>query len=104
MQVRNTSAARRLLSYNFMEAKSHTTQRAGRSLIGYWKGTIVIVAAVFLMILLVTQFGKAAELEKGAEVAFSRAWQLLHEADKENRNVHPPPLSLATADPLRRLA
>jgi len=70
----------------------------------YWKGAIMIVAAFFLTILLITQFGKAAELEKGAEVAFSRARQLLHEADKENRNVHPLPLSLAMANPLGRLA
>jgi hypothetical protein len=87
-----------------MQAKSHIGIRAnalltdtGYSLagIGYWKGVIIILAAAFLILLLITQFGKANRLEKGAEVAFSRARQLLHEADKENRNVRPLPLSLA---------
>ena len=62
---------------------------------GYGKATIKFLAAVFLMILLITQLGKAAKIERGAEVAFSHARQLLHEADKENRNVRPLPLSLA---------
>jgi len=70
----------------------------------YWKGAIVIIGAIFLTTMLITQFGQAARFEKEAKVAFSRAWQLLHEADKENRNVHPLPLSLAKLDPLHRLA
>ncbi|MBV8055003.1 MAG: hypothetical protein JOZ29_14455 [Deltaproteobacteria bacterium] len=79
---------------------------AGSLLTGtnYWKGAIVIIGAVFLIIMLITQSGPAARFEKEAKVAFSRAWQLLHEADKENRNVYPLPLSLAKLDPPRRLA
>jgi hypothetical protein len=61
----------------------------------YGKAAIMILAAVFLMILLIMQFGKAARFEEGAEMAFLRARQLLHEADKENRSVRPLPLSLA---------
>jgi hypothetical protein len=87
-----------------MQAKGDIGMRAGPLLTdpgyffagtGYWKAAIMILTAVFLMILLITQLGKAARLEKGAEVAFSRARQLLHEADRENRNVRPLPLSLA---------
>jgi hypothetical protein len=70
---------------------------------GYWKAAIMIIAALFLTILLITQFGRAVKLGKGVEVAFSRARQLLHEADKENRNVRPLPLSLAKVRPMRRL-
>jgi len=62
---------------------------------GYGKATIMVIVAVFLITLLITQFGEAARLEKGAELAFSRACQLLHEADQENRKVRPMPLSLA---------
>lgn len=97
-------AARLLRLHTCMQAKSYVGMRAGPLLTdpgcvlassGYWKAAIMILAAVFLMILFITQFGKAARLEKGAEVALSRARQLLHEADKENRNVRPLPLSPA---------
>lgn len=64
----------------------------------YLKTAIIVVAAAFIMLVLIMQFGKADRLEKGAEVAFSRARQLLHEADKENRNVRPLPLSLAKSE------
>jgi hypothetical protein len=96
-----------------MQAKSHIWMKADPLLAdpcyflartGYRKAAIMIIATVFLMILVITQFGKAAKLEKGAEVAFSRARQLLHEADKENRNVHPLPLSLAKVESLHWLA
>lgn len=71
---------------------------------GYWKTTIMIVAAVFLGMLLLTQPGKAAKLEKGAEVAVSRARQLLRDAERENRNVRPLPLSLAKVEAPHRSA
>jgi hypothetical protein len=85
-----------------MEAKNHTGTRVspctwgtGFSFVAISRKTaILIVTAILLIILLFTQSGKAAKLEKGAEVAFARAEQLLHEADKENRNVRPLPLSL----------
>ena len=95
-----------------MQAKSHT-MRADLVLTepgyfhtraGYWKAAIMIFVAVFLITLLITQSGKAARLEKGAELAFSRACQLLHEADQENRNVRPLPLSLAQIKVLCQLA
>jgi hypothetical protein len=63
----------------------------------------MIIAALFLSILLITQFSRAVKIGKGVEVAFSRARQLLHEADKENRNVRPLPLSLAKVKPVCRL-
>jgi hypothetical protein len=63
----------------------------------------MIIAALFLAVLLITQFGRAVKFGKGVEVAFSRARQLLHDADKENRNVRPLPLSLAKVKPMRRL-
>jgi hypothetical protein len=59
----------------------------------YWKAAIMTIALVILAILLITEPGKAARFKSGAELAFSRARQLLHEADKENRNVRPLPLS-----------
>ena len=87
-----------------MHAKSHIGMRAGPLLTnigysvadtGYWRIAIVIIAAAFLITLLAAQSGEGAKLEKGAELAFARARQLLHEADTENRNVRPLPLSLA---------
>jgi hypothetical protein len=95
-----------------MQAKSHIGMRAGPLLtdtgyclpgIGYAKAAIIIIAAAFLMLLMM-QFGKADRFERRAEVAFSRAWQLLHEADKENRNVRPLPLSLAKIEVQLNLA
>jgi len=102
-----------LLQCDYMQAKSHIGLRAGPLELhtgyfladtGYWKAAIMIIAAAFLMMLLMTQFGRAARLEKGAEVAFSRAWQLLHDAERENRNVRPLPLSLARAELPRQLS
>jgi len=96
-----------------MEAKSHIGMRAdplltdiGYSLAdtGHWKAAMIIIATAFLIMLLITQFGNRARLEKGVEVAFSHAWQLLHEADKENRDVRPLPLSLAAIEIHRELA
>jgi len=96
-----------------MQAKSHIGLRAGSLELhtgyfladtGYWKAAITIIAAAFLMLLLITQFGKATRVERGAEVALSRAWQLLHEADRENRNVRPLPLSLARGEIPRHLS
>lgn len=55
---------------------------------------MIIIAAAFLVMLLAAQWREGAKLEKGAEIAFTRARQLLHEADTENRNVRPLPLSL----------
>jgi hypothetical protein len=110
--IMSTLAARPLLLHKFMQAKSHIKMRVGLLLTdpgyflartGYRKAAIMIIAVVFLMILVITQFGKAAKIEKGAEVAFSRARQLLHEADKENRNLRPLPLSVAQVEPLGRL-
>src|ERR1700740_2316870 len=100
----SASTARRLQKRNCMEPRSHIATRAAPVLTniacsvgdtGYWRVAIIISTAAFLIMLLVTQLGKGAKLEKGVEVAFSRARQLLHEADKENRNVRPLPLSLA---------
>jgi hypothetical protein len=90
-----------VLLHNRMQAKSYVGVRAGPLLTdtgpflavsGYWKAAIMIIV---LMILLITNLGKAGRFETGAEVAFSRARQLLHQADQENRNVRPLPLSLA---------
>jgi len=112
LQIISKVAARQLLLRHCMQAKSHT-MRTGLVLTepgnfltraGYWKAAIMIVAAVFLVTLLITQVGKTAGLEKGAELAFSRACQLLHEAEKENRNVRPLPLSLAQTKVLCQLA
>ena len=88
-----------------MHARSHTEMRAGPLLTnigysvadtGYWSIAIIIITAAFLVMLLAAQSGAGAKLEKGAELAFARARQLLHQADTENRNVRPLPLSLAT--------
>lgn len=87
-----------------MQARNHIGMRAGPLLTnisysvadtGYWRAAAIISAAAFIIMLLAAQLGKGAKLEKGVEVAFSRARQLLHEADKENRGVRPLPLSLA---------
>ena len=87
-----------------MHAKSHIGMRAGPLLTnigysvadtGYWRIAIIIIAAAFLIMLLAAQSGEGAKLERGAELAFARARQLLHEADTENRKVRPLPLSLA---------
>ena len=86
-----------------MVAKSHIAMRAspflkdaGSSITenSYWK-TAVTAIAVFLAILLVAQLARITPLEKGAEIAFFRARELLHDAEKENRNVRPVPLSQA---------
>jgi hypothetical protein len=88
-----------------MHPKSHIGIRAGPLLTnigysvadtGYWSVAIIIIAGAFLIMLLAAESGAGAKLEKGAEFAFARARQLLHEADTENRNVRPLPLSLAT--------
>ncbi|MBV8771170.1 MAG: hypothetical protein JO166_02400 [Deltaproteobacteria bacterium] len=39
--------------------------------------------------------GAAIKVEQGAEVAYSKARHLLHDADVENRRIRPLPLSLA---------
>jgi len=59
------------------------------------KLSALLIVGVFFVALVLTQFGRAQRLEKGAELAFSRARQLLHEADKENRGVRPLPMPLA---------
>ena len=93
-----------------MQAKSHIGLRASDFLTdagnfladtGYWRAAIVIVAAAFLLTVLIAQFRNIAGIERGAEAAVARARQLLHEADHENRNVRPLPVSLASADVLR---
>jgi hypothetical protein len=73
---------------------------AGHSIIGAgrWKTTLIAVIAAILASLLIAQFGQGARLEKGAEIALSRARELLHEADQENRRVRPLPLSLSKSD------
>jgi hypothetical protein len=58
----------------------------------HWK-IIMVATAILLSIALLMHSGRAAELENGVEVAFSQARQLLHEADKENRDIRPLPLS-----------
>ncbi|HJU12308.1 MAG TPA: hypothetical protein VJ728_15600 [Candidatus Binataceae bacterium] len=60
-----------------------------------WKAAMAVIAAAFVVVLLITHPGKAAQAEHGAELAVSHAWHLLHEAERENRNVRPLPLSLA---------
>jgi hypothetical protein len=62
---------------------------------GYWRAAMIAVAAAFLLTLLTTQLGKVARMGKSAELAVSRARQLLHDAERENRNIRPVPLSLA---------
>jgi hypothetical protein len=59
---------------------------------------MMLLAAAALLIILFTQFGKAARIEAGAQLAVSRACELLHEAETENRRVRPVPLSLAARD------
>jgi hypothetical protein len=98
--------ARLLRLRQCMQARSHIGIRAafptetGYSLAaaGYWKSAIIVIAAAVSIMLLIMQPGKAARVERGVEVAFTRAWQLLHEADKENRNVRPLPLSVAAIE------
>ena len=65
---------------------------------GYWKVAIVTIAAAFLVMLLFTHGGSVVSVGKGAVVAFSKARQLLHDADRENRNLRPVPFSLANAE------
>jgi hypothetical protein len=65
---------------------------------GYWRVAIIIIAAAFLLVLLFTHTGRVVSVGKGAEVAFSKARQILHDADRENRNLRPVPLSLANAE------
>jgi hypothetical protein len=66
---------------------------------GWWKTALIVITAAFFAVLLTTQFGRGAKLvEKGAEIALSHARELLREADKENRNVRPLPLSLPKSD------
>jgi hypothetical protein len=72
----------------FVTYKAHSLMSSN-----HWKAVTVITAAV-LSTALFMHSGKAAQLENGVEVAFSQARQLLHEADKENRDVRPLPLSL----------
>ncbi len=96
-----------------MLAKSQIGMRATslQTNIGYsifetslWKTALIIVAAACLAISLMTQFGQATRLERGAEIALSRAWQLLHEADGENRKVRPLPLSVAGLQVINKFA
>jgi hypothetical protein len=94
-----------------MQAKSHIEMRAGPLLTdtGYslaeigWRKAIIIIAAAVLVMLLIMQLGKAGNVEKRAELAFSRAWHLLQEADKENRGIRPMPLSLVKIEFERNL-
>jgi hypothetical protein len=67
------------------------------AVVGYRKAVTLIIAGALILVLLIMQLGKAGRIEQRAEIAFARAKQLLHEADKENRNIRPFPLSLATA-------
>jgi hypothetical protein len=87
-----------------MQAKSHIWMRAGPlqadkgpflADAAHWRTALILVTGTFLLTLLIMQFGRAGTIKKGAKVALSHAWQLLHEAEKENRNVRPLPLSLA---------
>jgi hypothetical protein len=64
---------------------------------GYRKVAIILLVTGALVLMLLTLVGKAARIEAGAQLAVSRACELLHEADKENRKVRPVPLSLADA-------
>ena len=69
---------------------------------GYWKVAMITIAAAFLVMLLFTHPGRVASVGKGAEMAFSKARQILHDADRENRNLRPVPLSLVNAE-VRRM-
>ena len=93
-----------MLMHHGMLAKSQTQIKASPLLDGagfsiadpgHWKAAVVFIVALFFSLLLVTQLGYVSRLKNGADVAFSRARQLLHEADDANRNVRPLPLSLA---------
>ena len=84
-----------------MQVNDHIDARAGpfmtyggHSITSFnqWK-IVMVITAVVLSIALLMHSGRAAELENGVEVAFSQARQLLHEADKENRDIRPLPLS-----------
>jgi hypothetical protein len=75
-----------------------------RAYVNYRRAAIMIIAALFLTILLIVQFGRAVKLGTEVDVAFARARQLLHEAYKENHHVRPLPLSLAKVTAARRLA
>jgi Na+/H+ antiporter NhaC len=96
-----------LLKHLSMLTNSHILRRAGPvqaefvysvASNGWWQAALIVITAAFFAVLLTTQFGRGAKLEKGAEIALSRARELLQEADKENRNVRPLPLSLAKSD------
>jgi hypothetical protein len=61
-----------------------------------WKGALVVAAVALTMASFFAQHsGTAIKVEQGAEVAYSKARHLLHDADAENRRVRPLPLSLA---------
>lgn len=112
MSQNESLAARPLLWRDFVHSKTFTTTRAyplvtassgSRAYTGYRTAAIVIIAALCLTILLIAQFGRAVKFGNEVDVAFARARQLLHEADKENHRVRPLPLSLAKVTPMRRL-
>jgi hypothetical protein len=63
----------------------------------YRRAAIMLLAAAGLLIFVWTQMGNAGRIKAGAQLAVSRACELLHEADKANRSVRPVPLSLADA-------
>jgi hypothetical protein len=96
-----------------MDAKSHIEMRAvplltnaGFSLAdtGHWKKVVLLIAAAFAAIMFIAQWRDGGKLEKGVEVALSEAWHLLHQADQENRNIRPLPLSMAVSEPGERVA
>jgi hypothetical protein len=93
-----------MLMHQCMLAKTQTQIKASPLLAdagysiadpGHWKTGVVFIVALFLSLLLITQSGYVSRLKNGADIAFSRARQLLHEADDANRKVRPLPLSLA---------
>jgi hypothetical protein len=94
-----------LLRYSCMLAKTHTDMGRGlfpaefgyvRDISRNWM-TAIIIAVAFIVMFLIMQSGKVDRVERGVQLSFSRAWHLLHEADKENRKVRPMPLSLASS-------
>jgi hypothetical protein len=64
---------------------------------GFWRIAIIMIAAAFTVVLLFAHAGRVASVGRDAVVAFSKARQLLHDADRENHKL-PVPLSLTNTD------
>jgi hypothetical protein len=82
-----------------MLSSSHAVLRGTASTpAASWKGAFITAGAVFMALIMTMLFayyfgGAAATIERDAQVAYSKAQQLLRDAEAENRKVRPLPLS-----------